>query len=360
MAPRCTVKDIRCALPATRLRRLACACRRGGEWNAATPRPLICVESLLKFLPSKPQPLLVRYGVTAILVAVFFILRVGTGPAAGQYSFIVYIPPILLASILFDRGSGFFATVLSALLVAIMVDWQAPVRHVAPLTLFVVVSLFVVIVGEGMRKALERQVAAQEESELLLQEQGHRIKNDLAIASSLIALQARAHKDLTVRAALESAVARLHVLAQSHDHLQITTGDHVTDMQEYLSEVCWKLGEALRGIRPIAVEVDADRVVTNTQKATRIGLIVNELVTNALKHAFPDDGAGTIWVKLRRTPTELTLVVKDDGIGCPEEAKDGLGSRLTRLLVQQLGGTMTREPATPGCCITITIPSAVT
>jgi two-component sensor histidine kinase len=80
------------------------------------------------------------------------------------------------------------------------------------------------------------------------------------------------------------------------------------------------------------------------QKATRIGLIVNELVTNALKHAFPDDGAGTVWVKLRRTPTELTLVVEDDGVGCPEEAKDGLGSRLTRLLVQQLGGTMTREP----------------
>jgi two-component sensor histidine kinase len=220
-------------------------------------------------------------------------------------------------------------------------------------------SLFVVIVGEGMRKALERQVAAQEESELLLQEQGHRIKNDLAIASSLIALQARAHKDRTVRAALESAVARLHVLAQSHDHLRITTGDHVTDMQEYLSDVCWKLGEALRGIRPIAVEVDADRVVTNTQKATRIGLIVNELVTNALKHAFPDDGAGTVWVKVRRTPTELTLVVEDNGIGCPEEAKDGLGSRLTRLLVQQLGGTMTRESATPGCRITITIPSAV-
>jgi hypothetical protein len=71
-------------------------------------------------------------------------IAVGTGPAVGQYSFIVYIPPILLASILFDRGSGFFATALSALLVALMVDWQAdPVRHAAPLTLFVVVSLFV-------------------------------------------------------------------------------------------------------------------------------------------------------------------------------------------------------------------------
>jgi two-component sensor histidine kinase len=331
----------------------------GGGWNTATPSPLIWVESLLKFLPSKPQPLLLRYGVTAILVLVFFIFRAGFGPAVGRYAFILYIPPILLASILFDRGSGFLATALSVLAVGLMTDWQSdPVRHVAPLTLFVVVSSFVVIVGEGMRKALERQVAAQEESELLLQEQGHRIKNDLAIASSLIALQARAHEDPAVRAALESAVARLHILAQSHDHLRMTTGDQVTDMQKYLTEMCWKLGEALRGIRPIAVEVDADRVVASTQKATRIGLIVNELVTNALKHAFPHDGAGSIRVKLRTSPAELTLVVADNGAGCPEHAKDGLGSRLTRLLVQQMGGTMTREPAAPGCRITITIPSA--
>jgi two-component sensor histidine kinase len=87
-----------------------------------------------------------------------------------------------------------------------------------------------------------------------------------------------------------------------------------------LSEVCWKLGEALRGIRPIAIEVQADAVVTNSQKATRIGLIVNELVSNALKHAFRGDSAGTVAVKL--------------------------------------GGDMTRESASPGCRIIIAIPPA--
>ncbi len=315
------------------------------------------MESLLKFLPSKPQPMWVRYGVTAVLVLVFFVFRLGASPAAGQYGFIFFIPPILAASIAFDRGSGFVATALSTLLVASLQDWHFdPVRYIAALTVFVVVSLFVVIVGEGMRKALEGSVAAQEDLELLLQEQGHRIKNDLAIASSLITLQARSQKDATARAALESAVGRLHVLAKGHDHLRMTTGDQVTDMQDYLGEVCWKLGEALRGIRPIAVEVDADRVVTMTPKATRIGLIVNELVTNALKHAFPGDGAGTVRVRLRRSPAELTLVVEDDGVGCPEAAGDGLGSQLVRLLVQQLKGQMMREPAAPGCRITITIP----
>jgi two-component sensor histidine kinase len=113
------------------------------------------------------------------------------------------------------------------------------------------------------------------------------------------------------------------------------TGDHATD------------------------EADADRVVTNTQKATRIGLIVNESVTKAFEACVSGRRCWDHWVKLRRTSTELTLVVEDDGVGCPEEAKNGLGSRLTPLLVQQLGGTMTRESATPGCRIMITIPSAV-
>jgi two-component sensor histidine kinase len=320
------------------------------------PRSLFRVEHLLKFLPTR-QPLLVRYGVSAILVAIFFVLRLGAGEAAGQYSFILFIPPILLASIIFDRGSGFAATALSVLLVGAMVDWSADRwAHVAALTLFAVISVFIVVVGEGMRKALERQVAAQQEAELLLQEQGHRIKNDLAIASSLITLQARGQKDATVRAALEDAVARLDVLAKSHDYLRITTGDQATRMQDYLSEVCWKLADALRGIRPIAVEVRADDVLVESEKATRLGLIVNELVTNALKHAFADDRAGTIRVSLRRMPGELVLVVEDDGAGCAEDVPEGLGSRLVRLLVQQLRGRMTREPGNPGCRVIIAIP----
>lgn len=317
------------------------------------------MERLLHFLPTRPQPLLLRWSVTAVLVAIFVVFRLGAGPAAGQYSFIFFIPPILLASILFDGGSGAFATLLSALAVGAMLDWHDdPVRHVGALTLFAVVALFVVVVGEGMRTALEREVAAQQEADLLLQEQGHRIKNDLAIASSLITLQARSQKNEAVRAALETAVERLDVLAKGHDHLQAATGDQVTDMQQYLGELCWNLGERLRGIRPIGVAVDAEHVVAPSQKAVRIGLIVNELVTNAFKHAFPGDSAGLVNVTLRRSTAGLLLVVEDNGAGCVEGAVEGLGSRLTRLLVQQLRGTMTRESAEPGCRIAIKIPPA--
>jgi two-component sensor histidine kinase len=190
----------------------------------------------------------------------------------------------------------------------------------------------------------------------LLQEQGHRIKNDLTIATSLMRLQAQAEKTDAARMALNIAADRLTVLAKSQDHLRIGLGDQTTDMQEYLTELCWSLGERLRGIRPIAVEVNAEQVVTKGQKAVRIGLIVNELVTNALKHAFPGDRAGVVAVTLRRCPTGLRLIVQDNGVGCPEGANEGLGSRLTKLLVQQLHGTMAREPESPGCRITISIP----
>jgi len=289
---------------------------------------------------------------------VFFAFRQGAGVAADRYGFIFFIPPILAASVMFDRGSGFVATALSAVLVAALLDWRVgSINHVAALTLFVCVSLFVVIVGEGMRKALEKSAALGEDLRLLLEEQGHRVKNDLAIASALIALQARSQKDPAVRGALESAVGRVHVLAKGYDHLRVTERDQATDMPQYLGEVCWKLGEGLRGVRPIAVEVDADQVETRSQLATRIGLIVNELVTNALKHAFPDERGGTVSVRLRRTGDELTLTVEDDGIGCPD-GPEGLGSRVVRLLVQQLRGHMRRELAKPGCRVTIVIPAA--
>lgn len=318
------------------------------------------MERLLDLLPSKPQPLLVRWGVTALLVAVFFVFSLGAGAATGEYGFIFFIPPILLAAILFDRGSGAVAVLLSAVAVGALLNWHAdPVRHAAALTLFVIVSLFVALVGEGMRTALERQVLAQSEARLLLQEQAHRTKNDLAIATSLIRLQGRAEKDKAIRAALDRAAERLNVLAKGHDYLRMATGDQVAetiDMQEYLGELCWSVGERLRDLRPIAVEVDAERVVTNRRHAIRMGLIVNELATNALKHAFPGNRAGTIAVKLHRSTKGLLLTIEDNGIGCPDGAAEGLGSRLTQLLVQQLRGTMTREATDPGCRILIEIP----
>jgi two-component sensor histidine kinase len=317
------------------------------------------VETLLKFLPPPGQPRLIRYGAAIVLVTVFFLLSLGAGVAAGPFEFLILILSVLLASVLYDRGSGFLAAGLSVLAIASQLDWQAdPVGHLVALTVFAIVALFIAVFCEALRSALERGLAAQQELRLLLQEQRHRVKNDLALLSSMISLQARSQSSPPVRAALESAVARLHVIAEGQDHLQSATGDQVVNMQEYLEDVCWRLGEALRDVRPIALRVDSEEVMLDTRQAIRIGLIVNELATNALKHAFPGDRAGTIGVKLRRHPTDTTIMVEDNGIGCPEDAQGAHGLRLVTLLAEQSGGSIKRESANPGCRVVITVPQS--
>jgi two-component sensor histidine kinase len=331
---------------------------RMGERNRSRSRLVILiVEALLKFLPSPGQPRAVRYGIAVILVAVFFVFSLAAGIAVGPFEFLFLILPVLLASVLYDRGSGFLASGLSILAMASQLDWRAdPVGNLAALVIFAIVASFVAVFCEALRKALERGAAAQEELKLLLAEQRHRMKNDLALLSSMITLQARSQASPPVRTALESAAARLHVFAEGQDQLQFATGDQTVHMQEYLEDVCQRLGEALRGVRPIAVWVDCENVTIDSKQAIRIGLMVNELATNALKHAFPNDHGGTIQVRLQRRPTDLIIMVEDDGVGCPEQLQIGLGSRLITLLAEQSGGSIKRETANPGCRAVITIP----
>jgi hypothetical protein len=101
------------------------------------------VEALLKFLPPTPQPIAIRYGVTIVLVAVFFLFSPAAGIAAGPFEFVFLILPVLLASILFDSGTGFVAAGLSVLAMGSQLEWQADVvGHLAELTAFAIVALF--------------------------------------------------------------------------------------------------------------------------------------------------------------------------------------------------------------------------
>jgi two-component sensor histidine kinase len=118
------------------------------------------------------------------------------------------------------------------------------------------------------------------------------------------------------------------------------------------------LANALTDIRPIAVKVDAAELYLSAEQAIPLGLIVNELVTNSLKHAFPGDRAGTVRVVLS-FHTHLALLVQDDGIGCPTP-KEGVGSRLVQLLAQQLGAKIAWEHPEVGCLVRVELARADT
>jgi len=129
-------------------------------------------------------------------------------------------------------------------------------------------------------------------------------------------------------------------------------------MRSYLMQLGGHLADALRDIRPIAVNIDASELYLPAEQAIPLGLIVNELVTNALKHAFPGDRAGTVEVVLT-SHTHLVLLVRDDGIGCPLP-KEGVGRRLVQLLAQQLAAKITWEQPAVGCQVRVEVARADT
>jgi two-component sensor histidine kinase len=319
------------------------------------------MENLLLLLPKRPQSIVVRYAMTTLIVLVCFALQLGVELQSGMLTFFLLLPGIFLAALLFDRGSGFYATILStALCIAVLPPsegWLLPAPYLLPFVLFVLVGLALATLSEAMRKALEKAVAAEQSAEVMLHELNHRIRNNLAMVASVLELQKRSQKEQGAKDAFASALGRVHVIANAHVHLLPKEGQSLIDMREYLTVCCRNLGDALRDVRPIAVNVSAEQVLLRADKAVAMGLIVNELVTNAFKYAFPDERGGSVNVILHRVSDgKLELAIEDNGKGCPEGAKEGLGSRIVRLLAQQLESTMTRAATNPGCRIALTIP----
>jgi len=219
----------------------------------------------------------------------------------------------------------------------------------ANLAIFVVAALGVSFVSEGLRTAWERAVAAERSKDLLLRELGHRTQNNLALVASVLSLQARTKENPEIRSALEKAVARVQAIGSAHEHFHPLKHNGRVNMRPYLEKLCTHLGDSHRDVRPIAVIVEADDVGLRTEQAVPLGLIANELVTNALKHAFPGDRSGTIRVMLRAS-SPMSFIVEDNGVGSPLEKEERLGSRLIRLLAEQLGAKIIWEDALPGCC----------
>jgi two-component system, sensor histidine kinase PdtaS len=314
------------------------------------------MEKLLAILPGRPQPIAVRYGWSALIMLVSCLVQVGIKEYTGFTGFFLLLPGIFACGLLFDRGSAFMATAMGG-----MLGWYLSTpnvyepRSLLPLGLFLVTGMLFAVVSEGLRKILEELAASKKAQELLLQELGHRNKNNIMNIASLLTLQSRGGATKDVRDALEAAANRVRVMAEVTDHLRAPSGDRPVAMADYLAELCRKVGDTFRGARPVAIKVFTEPVDLPERKAVPIAIIVNELVTNSLKYAFPDDRPGVIEVKME-VDGEIVLTVHDNGIGCDEKAKEGLGTRLMQLMTQQLDGTLKREANVTGCRMTLRIP----
>lgn len=196
--------------------------------------------------------------------------------------------------------------------------------------------------GKGDRMGMQSALA---EKDALLSELRHRIKNSLTVITSLVSLEADYAPETSTRECLERVMNRVTSVAKLYELLGESGEMREVKLAEYLHQVIASLF-ASYGPRTGAVDlqVRCDNVVLNVRQAAPLGLIVNELVTNAFKHGFPNHEGGTVSVMLEQKDHNITLEVSDTGIALPPtftvESSCGLGLQIVQMLAAQLGGAL--------------------
>jgi two-component sensor histidine kinase/CHASE3 domain sensor protein len=210
-------------------------------------------------------------------------------------------------------------------------------------------------VRQRTAEAVEAREHAERERarvEALLQDTNHRIGNSLATVSSLLGLQLSRTRSEEVRMALDAAQARVHAIASSHRRLRLGADLETISADEFLDAVLDDLRTTHAVGRSVTFHGEFDPLTINARDATTIGIVLGELVTNALKHAFPPDRPGEIWAKLVRNAEGVAvLIVEDDGKGLsPDAAKSetGLGAMIVKQLARQFGGEPHYDPRPGG------------
>ncbi|AQR74276.1 sensor histidine kinase [Sphingomonas sp. LM7] len=227
----------------------------------------------------------------------------------------------------------------------------------------IIAAAITVALAEMFRRSVHRATQERDrqiaERELFLEEFDHRVKNNFTLVAALLDMQRRRAGEGETADALTSALARVESIARAHRHLYRGAATPGTvDMASYLHELCTALADALFLRGAITIECGSDHAAIPRDRAVSIGLVVNELVTNAAKHAFKGREGGTISVRFAAHPPGWRLIVADNGMGMSAETRatgrpGGLGQRLIDGFVRQARGTMLVESGSDGTVVTV-------
>ncbi len=330
---------------------------------------------LLEWLePLRRLPVWASLAFTALIVAAFVALRFGISSLDASVNlplFLLFVPAVIISSMLFDKGSGLFAVLLSGagglffFVEPVGSFASKSVGEVVRFIFFVLIGTFTAALVEAFRHTIDdlhatkrRLEEANRHRDLLLADINHRVKNHLGSLSAVLSLSKRRLNDDAAKEALDAAVSRLAVLGRVYTRLHIADENVTLDAKEFLQGLCDDLSHSLLATRPIAIRTDFEAMQMDAQSAISLGLIANELIANAIKYAFPQERAGAISLRLRRAEDGCIFEVADDGIGLPQgQPSAGTGTRLIRSLVAQLDGLMAWD-GEAGMRVSITIPRA--
>jgi len=320
---------------------------------------------------SPALPVVVSQLIFALLVSIaMIVLRMAidtVAPGAGPLALIY--PAVTLAT-LFGRWLAGLLTLVATMAYTVIFLMMSPggltLMHDSDGPRVVVnsiVLLGMIVLLEIFRRAIAQANAERdrqiERGELLLRELDHRMKNNFAAVASLLQMQGQRATDPVLRAELASALSRVESIATAHRFLYrggAPAGK--IDMADYLRELCGALETALLSSERVRLRCTAESVMFDRDRAALVGLIVNELVTNAARHAFVDGRAGTITVAFRAVDDGHELAVEDDGCGLPDQPSGGgLGRRLITAFVGEAQGELVTESSHAGTRCTVRLRS---
>jgi two-component sensor histidine kinase len=318
------------------------------------------LRSLSKIdLPGRLAPVLPIWAgeaITALIcLAVIGVMRVAMDVLMpGAAPFVLIFPACLVATLVggWRSGAGLLGVAAFAAWAYVIpprgLSWKGG-AEMADLTAVVIAGAVVIAVAQLFRASSRNEAALGRaevaERDLMLRELEHRMKNNFQTVAALLSTQLRRATDEPAREALREALNRVTSISQAHHNLY-ALGDHTqgVEMGVYLGELCSNLAEALLLGEKVRLRCIVEPGALDRDRAVAIGLIVNELVTNAAKHAFADGAAGQIRVAFGREANGYRLVVEDDGQGLPIDyatRRQGLGRGLIEAFTRQAGGSLT-------------------
>lgn len=302
-----------------------------------------------------PPTLLRLAGAAALPLIAFAAAILLPGTVSTTHLQLLLLAAVLLSALFLGLAAGLVAATLGFGLMlwrAVGDDWVLSFQAALDAFLWFAVAKLAAALVAARRRQVTRLSEARDLAEaearrkkLLHAELSHRISNDLALQASMLQIQAAAEPGAAD--ALHAAAGRVHVLGHVHGRLSRgADAGAVVDSRTFLEGLLADLRAGLDGVRPIALTVAAEAHPLPLTAAGDIGLVVNELITNALKHAFPSGRGGIVRVTFRREDGAYELVVTDNGAGTATGRKargagnGGLGGQLLHALATQLGGRL--------------------
>jgi two-component system, sensor histidine kinase PdtaS len=315
-------------------------------------------------------PLWGQIATTCAVLAVAYLFQHPLERSVPGEPFLLFLLVVISATLAFGSTAGFVAMGLSTFLSIYFFDPvdSLVLKHASDLIgieVYAVVSGTSVVAFGRLGNAL---VAAGDKADslersdqsksLLLRELVHGVANNFATVTALMSLKSASVADTKAKLALVEAIEQVNVMARVHRRLRAYDQLASLDSRAFIHELCDDL-EGMVGGRPLQIERDADSCSLCMHQAVSLGLVLNELVTNAVKHAFPNGRAGRISVRFEAHNDGFRLLVEDDGVGfgcsAPSGVNSGQGEELVRGLAHELGGDFRIVSSSQGssCCLSI-------